>query len=71
MNVAFVSMKELLQEAKEHHYAIGQFNINGLQWTKAILEAAEEERSPVIAVLQIGSSIIWADLKRFPQWLRL
>ncbi|VEH82748.1 fructose-1,6-bisphosphate aldolase [Bacillus licheniformis] len=47
--MAFVSMKELLQEAKEHHYAIGQFNINGLQWTKAILEAAEEERSPVIA----------------------
>lgn len=47
--MAFVSMKELLQEAKEHHYAIGQFNINGLQWTKAILQAAEEERSPVIA----------------------
>ena len=47
--MAFVSMKELLQEAREHHYAIGQFNINGLQWTKAILEAAEEERSPVIA----------------------
>ncbi|KKB74011.1 MULTISPECIES: class II fructose-1,6-bisphosphate aldolase [Bacillus] len=47
--MAFVSMKELLTEAKEQHYAIGQFNINGLQWTKAILQAAEEERSPVIA----------------------
>ena len=47
--MAFVSMKELLREAKNQHYAIGQFNINGLQWTKAILQAAEEERSPVIA----------------------
>lgn len=52
--MAFVSMKELLTEAKEQHYAIGQFNINGLQWTKAILQAAEEERSPVIAVPQIA-----------------
>ncbi|MFN2744892.1 class II fructose-1,6-bisphosphate aldolase [Bacillus sp. z60-18] len=47
--MAFVSMKNLLREAKKQHYAIGQFNINGLQWTKAILQAAEEERSPVIA----------------------
>ncbi|MGG1246031.1 class II fructose-1,6-bisphosphate aldolase [Bacillus spizizenii] len=47
--MAFVSMKELLQDAKREQYAIGQFNINGLQWTKAILQAAEEEQSPVIA----------------------
>ncbi|KAA6447279.1 class II fructose-1,6-bisphosphate aldolase [Bacillus swezeyi] len=47
--MAFVSMKNLLAGAKDQHYAIGQFNINGLQWTKAILQAAEEERSPVIA----------------------
>ncbi|MFH0346564.1 class II fructose-1,6-bisphosphate aldolase [Bacillus vallismortis] len=47
--MAFVSMKELLEDAKREHYAIGQFNINGLQWTKAILRAAEEEQSPVIA----------------------
>ncbi|MCO4852503.1 class II fructose-1,6-bisphosphate aldolase [Bacillus vallismortis] len=47
--MAFVSMKELLEDAKREHYAIGQFNINGLQWTKAILQAAEEEQSPVIA----------------------
>ncbi|TYS09063.1 class II fructose-1,6-bisphosphate aldolase [Bacillus subtilis] len=46
--MAFVSMKELLEDAKREHYAIGQFNINGLQWTKAILRAAEEEQSPVI-----------------------
>ncbi|KQL56154.1 MULTISPECIES: class II fructose-1,6-bisphosphate aldolase [Bacillaceae] len=47
--MAFAFMKELLVEAKKNRYAIGQFNINGLQWTKAILLAAEEEQSPVIA----------------------
>lgn len=47
--MAFVSMKELLEDAKQEKYAVGQFNINGLQWTKAILQAAEEEQSPVIA----------------------
>ncbi|RPK03322.1 5-keto-2-deoxy-D-gluconate-6 phosphate aldolase [Bacillus subtilis] len=46
--MAFVSMKELLEDAKREQYAVGQFNINGLQWTKAILQAAEEEQSPVI-----------------------
>lgn len=47
-DVKLVSMKEMLKEAKQAKYAIGQFNINGLQWTKAILLAAEEENSPVI-----------------------
>ena len=44
-DVKLVSMKEMLKEAKQAKYAIGQFNINGLQWTKAILLAAEEELS--------------------------
>ncbi|WP_068673403.1 class II fructose-1,6-bisphosphate aldolase [Oceanobacillus sp. Castelsardo] len=43
----FVSMKELLIEAK-NKYAIGQFNMNNFQWVQAILKAAEEEKSPVI-----------------------
>ncbi|MDS9995535.1 class II fructose-1,6-bisphosphate aldolase [Bacillus atrophaeus] len=46
--MALVPMKNLLAEAKRSQYAVGQFNINGLQWTKAILQAAEEEQSPVI-----------------------
>lgn len=46
--MAFVSMKELLEDAKREQYAVGQFNINGLQWTKAILQAAQKEQSPVI-----------------------
>ncbi len=37
-----VSAKEMLQKAKAGHYAVGQFNINNLEWTKAILPAAEE-----------------------------
>lgn len=45
---SLVSMKEMLFKAKEGKYAVGQFNINSLQWAQAILQAAEEERSPVI-----------------------
>jgi 6-phospho-5-dehydro-2-deoxy-D-gluconate aldolase len=41
-------MKEMLLKAKEGNYAVGQFNINSLQWAQAILQAAEEEHSPVI-----------------------
>ncbi len=44
----FVSMKEMLTEAKENKYAVGQFNMNNYQWVQAILKAAEEEKSPVI-----------------------
>ena len=41
-----VSAKEMLQKAVAGHYAVGQFNINNLEWTKAILQAAEECKSP-------------------------
>jgi 6-phospho-5-dehydro-2-deoxy-D-gluconate aldolase len=43
-----VPMKEMLMEAKNGKYAIGQFNLNSFQWAEAILEAAEEEKSPII-----------------------
>ncbi|KKI89870.1 hypothetical protein WQ54_22245 [Bacillus sp. SA1-12] len=46
--MSLVSMKEMLLKAKEGSYAVGQFNLNSLQWAQAILEAAEEEQSPVI-----------------------
>ena len=39
--MALVSMKEMLIKAREGKYAIGQFNINNLEWTLAILEKAE------------------------------
>lgn len=46
--MTLVSMKKMLQTALDGHYAVGQFNVNGLQWAQGILEAAEEEKSPVI-----------------------
>ena len=50
-----VSAKEMLQKAKAVHYAVGQFNINNLEWTKAILTAAEETKSPVILGVSEGA----------------
>jgi len=43
-----VSMKEMLQKAKEENYGVGQFNVNGLSWVHAILDAAQQEEAPVI-----------------------
>ena len=50
-----VSMKEMLIKAKAESYAVGQFNINNLEWTQAILQAAEEEKSPVILGVSEGA----------------
>ena len=45
----------MLNKAKAGHYAVGQFNINNLEWTKSILLAAEETRSPVILGVSEGA----------------
>ena len=50
-----VSAKEMLEKAKAGHYAVGQFNINNLEWTKAILQTAEELKSPVILGVSEGA----------------
>ena len=50
-----VSAKEMLTKAKAGHYAVGQFNINNLEWTKAILLTAEELNSPVILGVSEGA----------------
>lgn len=50
-----VSAKEMLNKAKAGKYAVGQFNINNLEWTKAILLTAEELRSPVILGVSEGA----------------
>ena len=50
-----VSMKEMLIKAKKEGYAVGQFNINNLEFTQAILLAAEEEKSPVILGVSEGA----------------
>ena len=50
-----VSAKDMLVKAKEGHYAVGQFNINNLEWTKSVLLTAEELRSPVILGVSEGA----------------
>ncbi len=50
-----VSAKEMLTKAKAGKYAVGQFNINNLEWTKAILLTAEEQKSPVILGVSEGA----------------
>ncbi|MCR5144853.1 MAG: class II fructose-1,6-bisphosphate aldolase [Lachnospiraceae bacterium] len=50
-----VSAKEMLDKAKAGHYAVGQFNINNLEWTKAVLTTAQELNSPVILGVSEGA----------------
>ena len=50
-----VSAKEMLDKAREGKYAVGQFNINNLEWTKAVLLTAEEMKSPVILGVSEGA----------------
>lgn len=50
-----VSATEMLQKARDGHYAVGQFNINNLEWTKAILLTAQELNSPVILGVSEGA----------------
>lgn len=58
-----VSAKEMLQKAKAGHYAVGQFNINNLEWTKAVLTAAQECNSPVILGVSEGAGKYMAGYK--------
>ena len=51
-----VNMVEMLEKAKEGKYAVGQFNINNLEWTKTILTVAEEMKSPVILGVSEGAA---------------
>lgn len=50
-----VSMTDMLKKAKSEGYAVGQFNINNLEFTQAILQAAQEEKSPVILGVSEGA----------------
>src|SRR5690625_4954392 len=54
--MALVSMKEMLNTAKDDGYAVGQFNVNNLEYAQAILEAAEEEQSTVILGVSEGAA---------------
>lgn len=58
-----VSAKDMLVKAKAGHYAVGQFNINNLEWTKAILLTAQELNSPVILGVSEGAGKYMAGYK--------
>ena len=68
-----VSAKEMLQKARDGKYAVGQFNINNLEWTKAILLTAQEQNSPVIlgvsnvSMLDFLPSCLTAPIIRSPR----
>ena len=54
--MALVSAESMLQKARQHGYAVGQFNINNLEWTKAILTVAQAQQSPVILGVSEGAA---------------
>ena len=58
-----VSAAEMLKKAKAGHYAVGQFNINNLEWTKSILQTAQELNSPVILGVSEGAGKYMAGYK--------
>ena len=58
-----VTAKEMLEKAVAGHYAVGQFNINNLEWTKAILTTAQELNSPVILGVSEGAGKYMAGYK--------
>ena len=55
ITMPLVNAKEMLTKAKAGQYAVGQFNINNLEWTKAILLTAQENNSPVILGVSEGA----------------
>lgn len=61
--MALVSAKEMLEKARDGKYAVGQFNINNLEWTKSILQTAEELKAPVILGVSEGAGKYMAGFK--------
>ena len=65
-----VSAKEMLEKAKAGHYAVGQFNINNLEWTKSILLTAQELNSPVILGVSEGAGKYMTGFKTVAQMVK-
>lgn len=55
-HMPLVSMKDMLEKGKANGYAVGQFNVNNMEYAQAILQAAEEEKSPVILGVSEGAA---------------
>lgn len=65
-----VSMTEMLKKANKEKYAVGQFNLNNLEFTQAILQAAEEEKSPVILGVSEGAARYMGGFKLVVQMVK-
>jgi fructose-bisphosphate aldolase class II len=65
-----VSMTEMLQKGKTEGYAVGQFNLNNLEFTQAILQAAQEENSPVILGVSEGAAKYMGGFKTIVQLVK-
>lgn len=52
----FVNGNEIFREARKHHYAVGAYNTNNLEWTRAELRAAEETRTPLLIQVSTGAA---------------
>lgn len=65
-----VSMTEMLNQAVDGKYAVGQFNLNNLEFTQAILQAAQEERSPVILGVSEGAGRYMGGFKLVVQMVK-
>ncbi|CAM3464614.1 class II fructose-1,6-bisphosphate aldolase [Erysipelothrix sp. HDW6B] len=53
--MALVSAKEILENARDGHYAVPAININNLEWTKAVLSTAQEMNSPILVAVSEGA----------------
>lgn len=65
-----VSAKDMLVKAREGHYAVGQFNINNLEWTKAVLGTAQRLNSPVILGVSEGAAKYMTGYKTVAQMVK-
>ena len=65
-----VNMTDMLNKALEEKYAVGQFNINNLEWIKSVLTAAQEMNSPVILGVSEGAGKYMAGYKTVAAMVR-
>ena len=63
-NMPLVSMKEMLNKAKAENYAVGQFNINNLEFTQAILQQLKKKNHQLFLVFLKVQDVIWVALKQ-------
>lgn len=61
--MSFVNGNEIFTAARKGHYAVGAFNTNNLEWTRAILKAAQETKTPVLIQVSMGAAKYMGDYK--------